>query len=152
MTDDSWRQRAACRGKPTEWFFAGTGKWGPALEVCARCPVQRQCLDYVRHPERSTRRGDSWAWAEVGVWGGRTPRGRGVRRRWAERVEEEDDDRALASAGVGGRGDTSAQSGRGRTPARPTGAVQHGAPDQLLPTPAAAALGARGIEDEEESA
>ena len=88
---EEWRRRAACRGKPTALFFAGRGAWGPALAICARCPVQAQCLDYVSHPERSTRRGDSWAWAEVGVWGGRTPRDRGVRRRWAEKpgLEEE---------------------------------------------------------------
>jgi WhiB family redox-sensing transcriptional regulator len=61
---EDWRERAACLGEDPELFFPiGTGpraerQIAEAKQVCARCPVLRQCrafaLDY----------------AYEGVWGG----------------------------------------------------------------------------------
>jgi WhiB family redox-sensing transcriptional regulator len=56
----TWYARAACLGLPLGLFFADDGeRTTHAQEVCRRCPVQRECLDYaltngIRH----------------GVWGG----------------------------------------------------------------------------------
>lgn len=60
-----WRHRAACIGiDPELWFPVGTG--GPALlqtqeakAVCARCPVNAECLDWALEMGVSD-----------GVWGG----------------------------------------------------------------------------------
>lgn len=60
--DMSWRADAACRNLDTEIFFPDSeSDAGPALEVCAVCPVRAECLD----------------WAIVnrqhdGIWGGTT--------------------------------------------------------------------------------
>jgi WhiB family redox-sensing transcriptional regulator len=41
--DDAWRDDAACKGRPNDWFFtiqlADRGR-----QVCARCPVRKDCL------------------------------------------------------------------------------------------------------------
>ena len=52
-TDLSWLDEAACRGKPTQWWFAGDGRnlntktAKRALEICAACPVRDACLDWA---------------------------------------------------------------------------------------------------------
>jgi len=63
---EDWEEDAACKGKPTEWFYVGKGEspWR-GLQVCAGCPVRRECLDY------SLRTHD-----KNGIWGGYTPRQR----------------------------------------------------------------------------
>lgn len=68
MTD--WRQHAACRDFPPEridvvWFSPPNADYSEALDTCAGCPVTNEC------GERG--RGEKW-----GVWGGRTPKQRGV--------------------------------------------------------------------------
>ena len=77
---------AACRDADTELFFpVGTGRLAVAeaqraKQICARCPVQRECLRYALATGQ-----------EFGIWGGydeneRRPlhlawrKGRGVRR------------------------------------------------------------------------
>jgi WhiB family redox-sensing transcriptional regulator len=53
MNHDDWRHRAACRDEDPELFFpvsdAGPGaqQAAKAKAVCARCPVQRECLNYA---------------------------------------------------------------------------------------------------------
>lgn len=43
----------------------GQLKWGPARELCARCPARRDCLDHaIRYAE------------PAGMWGGHTPKER----------------------------------------------------------------------------
>ena len=75
----SWYHDAACRGEDPELFFP-IGTTGPALlqlmeakRVCARCPVQSECL--------------RWAIVtgmEHGVWGGMSEdERRALRRRTA---------------------------------------------------------------------
>jgi WhiB family redox-sensing transcriptional regulator len=62
---DYWRDQAACRNEDPELYFP-IGTSGPALmqtaqakAVCARCPVQEQCLEWaLDHGEI------------LGVWGG----------------------------------------------------------------------------------
>lgn len=73
---------AACRGKPSDWWFPMVspgrlglaGNWGRARRICDSCPRQAQCAD--------------WALRQVdlhGIWGGLTPserdRERDTRRR-----------------------------------------------------------------------
>ena len=48
-----WRESAACRDQDPELFFP-VSEVGPGSEqvrqakaVCARCPVQRECLEYA---------------------------------------------------------------------------------------------------------
>ena len=60
-----WRQRAACRDEDPDLFFpVGTRgvevqlQVGRAKEVCARCPVARECLSQALES------------GEAGVWGG----------------------------------------------------------------------------------
>lgn len=62
-----WHQYAACRGKPTSWFFPEKGdSVGKAKLVCAGCPVAAPCLEQALAGE------------EHGVWAGTS---RGTRRR-----------------------------------------------------------------------
>ena len=57
-----WKERAACRGARIEVFFPGRGETaGPARQVCARCPVCQQCLEFAV----SNR-------IVYGIWGGLT--------------------------------------------------------------------------------
>jgi WhiB family transcriptional regulator, redox-sensing transcriptional regulator len=66
-----WQARAACLGTDTAVFFPEKGQpTGPALEVCAGCPVRDPCY--------------RWAVAEgldFGVFGGTTPNERKAARR-----------------------------------------------------------------------
>lgn len=56
----SWREQALCQQTDPELFFPEKGESAvPAKQVCGRCPVQRDCLDYaLANDER------------FGVWGG----------------------------------------------------------------------------------
>jgi hypothetical protein len=58
-----WKDRAACRGKPTEWWFpleGGDTSGLDARRVCAACPVQAECAQ-------------AGAAGEQGIWGGLSP-------------------------------------------------------------------------------
>ena len=66
-----WRDRAACRDEDPELFFP-VSEVGPGSEqvqrakaVCARCPVQRECLNYAIETGLA-----------YGVFGGTTPQER----------------------------------------------------------------------------
>lgn len=73
---DAWRLRAACRDSAPELFFP-VGATGLALEqierakdVCRRCPVRAECLDFALETNQ-----------EAGVWGGTSEEERrGLRR------------------------------------------------------------------------
>ena len=57
-----WRQQAACRDADTELFFPESDTAaGPALAICAECPVREACLDFAL----ATNQAD-------GIWGGAT--------------------------------------------------------------------------------
>ncbi len=78
----AWMDRAACKGQTDLFFTEGSGFHGTqavqaARQVCARCPVKRECLDYaLNDPSLS------------GTWAGTTTKQRseirGDRRRAAE--------------------------------------------------------------------
>ena len=46
---EDWRARADCASTDPELFFPlkGGGKIGPALAICAGCPVREPCLAYA---------------------------------------------------------------------------------------------------------
>jgi len=87
-----WQERAACRGARIEVFFPGRGETaGPARQVCARCPVCRQCLEFAV----SNRIVD-------GIWGGLTgPERRALNSGWL-RAARRDRDRAIRAAAAAG--------------------------------------------------
>ena len=81
-SDDAWRELAACRGKPLEWFFAPDADtpgidsatyYDKARMLCARCAVTAECADAADT--------DS---LDHGFWGGMSP-GERKRKRWAQR-------------------------------------------------------------------
>lgn len=66
-----WMDDAACASKPTRWWYSNDlGDEARAKMVCATCPVIQDCEAYAMA------RGE-----EHGIWGGKTPVERGVRRR-----------------------------------------------------------------------
>lgn len=73
----SWMKRAACRGLDPELFFPvsetgeGAAQAAVAKDVCATCPVRRECLDWALETHAA------------GVWGGTTESERRVLRREA---------------------------------------------------------------------
>lgn len=71
--DESWRDLANCQGLPSEWFFPARGDnigadsdYAQAKQVCRRCVVRQECLDYALTPPL-----ERW-----GLWGGLTTRER----------------------------------------------------------------------------
>lgn len=77
--DTSWMADAACRGRPTEWWFPETtAQGGPvsykrARDICMTCPVRDLCdayADLVNNYEE----------AKHGMFGGITPRRRTANR------------------------------------------------------------------------
>ena len=59
-----WHDQAACASEPNGMFFPAEDDLEAVMtakEVCADCPVRRQCLEYaMESPE------------EFGIWGGKT--------------------------------------------------------------------------------
>lgn len=61
-----WAERAACKGEPIHIFYPPSGRRPTiALQVCQRCEVRQECLDYAIENHQH------W-----GVWGGMTERQR----------------------------------------------------------------------------
>lgn len=59
-----WRERAACKGKPTWWWYPTRGEVPErALAVCRACPVRQDCLTAGLNEAH-------------GHWGGESERGR----------------------------------------------------------------------------
>lgn len=62
IREQAWRDEAACKGKPTDWWFPEANhRWSPAAararKICGTCPVAEPCHAYaVRHGMR-------------GIWG-----------------------------------------------------------------------------------
>jgi WhiB family redox-sensing transcriptional regulator len=85
MTDDQWRQQAACIGQPPNMFFpdrTDRADRDDAKAVCAVCPVRVECLtEAVTHRYH-------------GIWGGTNDEDRKKVVRWWRR----DRRRALAIA------------------------------------------------------
>lgn len=73
-SDDAWKKDAACRGKPTAWWFPEPNQfWSPialrARQICASCPVLETC------------RATAQARNEHGIWGDTSNRTRATERR-----------------------------------------------------------------------
>lgn len=71
---DSWRESATCREVDPDLFFPEihqAAQWAAAKEVCARCPVRLDCLDWAMKEESGLGRS-----ARYGVLGGLSPQGR----------------------------------------------------------------------------
>lgn len=61
-----WVKQAACDGRDdVDWYSKSPGKVRDCKAICARCPVQRDCLS------EALLLGDVW-----GIWGGKTRRER----------------------------------------------------------------------------
>jgi WhiB family transcriptional regulator, redox-sensing transcriptional regulator len=76
--DLTWKLAGACRFASTDLFYpVSDSDAGPAKEVCGRCAVVDQCLEYalsMREPE--------------GIWGGHTfAERRSILRRRRERAK-----------------------------------------------------------------
>lgn len=58
-----WRERAECIGYDPDVFVTTERDWTPnkALEICSRCSVTEECLDYAIETHQ-----------RIGVWGGKT--------------------------------------------------------------------------------
>lgn len=66
LLEEDWKLDAACRGKPTEWWYPQRGdKAHRAHLICADCPVRTECDEYATQ-HRDTH----------GVWGGVSGRAR----------------------------------------------------------------------------
>ena len=78
--DPGWRAKAACRGKPTEWWYPSRGAYGggngirygsddtlEALAICEGCPVRSDCL------HEALLVGEA---GQFGIWGGVSERQR----------------------------------------------------------------------------
>jgi WhiB family redox-sensing transcriptional regulator len=74
-----WTLRAACAGadNPDLWFPNQGTSNQPAKNVCARCPVRTDCLDYALDHQ-----------IRFGVWGGRSEKERKTMRGRTQRGEE----------------------------------------------------------------
>jgi WhiB family transcriptional regulator, redox-sensing transcriptional regulator len=68
-----WHQRAACRGVGHKAFMARRHERYDGRELCGRCPVRRECLEFALADTEL-----------VGMWGGTTELDRRrMRRGWA---------------------------------------------------------------------
>lgn len=52
ISDQAWRDDAACKGKPTEWWFPEfnqrwSGTAARARQICGSCPVSEPCRAYA---------------------------------------------------------------------------------------------------------
>jgi WhiB family redox-sensing transcriptional regulator len=66
LTNQTWRQLAACRGvEPDVFYPTSEDEADAAKAVCAVCPVRQPCLEYAL----ASRERD-------GVWGGATEKER----------------------------------------------------------------------------
>lgn len=66
LIQEHWRDSAACRDLPVDWFFPeqGPDAWHAlrqAIAVCESCPVIKDCLEYALNFEPRTL---------PGIWGG----------------------------------------------------------------------------------
>lgn len=79
LFDETWMDKAACRGMSREIFFPKVYQsQQPAKLVCIRCPVKTMCLEFaLAHPSLK------------GIWGNTNERERVKIRRSRKRREKE---------------------------------------------------------------
>lgn len=73
MSRYDWMDDARCaQVDPNLWHADGSGNgYGDALQICRRCPVQRQCADFSASLEGEASKRD-----RHGLWAGQSPRER----------------------------------------------------------------------------
>lgn len=82
---EPWRHKAACKNKPSEWWFPDDGSRTHttlkpenhhAIQICKTCPVQQQCATWaITKPEHH------------GIWGALTAeQRRGIRRQQRDTI------------------------------------------------------------------
>lgn len=73
MSRYDWMEDARCAQiDPDLWHAEGSGStYSDALQICRRCPVQRQCADHSTRLE-----GDASKRDRHGLWAGASPRER----------------------------------------------------------------------------
>jgi WhiB family redox-sensing transcriptional regulator len=75
LEDQDWRSFGRCAQiDPNLWFAVGAREHKLAKQVCGRCPVRKQCLEYAMDTP-----------VDHGVWGGLTER---ERRRFRRKAGE----------------------------------------------------------------
>lgn len=88
---DEWRDRATCASVGGDWWFPEQGGLATAAkEICKKCPVAVQCLQYALDNNETE-----------GIWAGTTPMQRRAMKRsesWAEKRANEV--RRLAGSGL----------------------------------------------------
>ncbi|SDN11221.1 WhiB family transcriptional regulator [Streptomyces wuyuanensis] len=62
---EHWREQAACSGREADELFAEATRQNKAKAICAKCPVQTECLAEALDTG-----------VRFGVWGGMTERER----------------------------------------------------------------------------
>lgn len=73
-----WAERALCAQADGDAWFPDKGRSALAViakQICGRCPVRTECLDYALSGA------DTWKGISTGIWGGTTPRERSRLRR-----------------------------------------------------------------------
>lgn len=80
LSKENWQEQATCAQTDVELFFPETMQGaGPALVLCADCPVREECVEYGDAVEAGT-----LDWRHLfGVLGGETPKQRAARRKAA---------------------------------------------------------------------
>lgn len=80
LSKENWQEQATCAQVDVELFFPDTMQAaGPALQLCADCPVREECVQYGDAVEAGT-----LDWRRLfGVLGGETPKQRAARRKKA---------------------------------------------------------------------
>ena len=76
MRVEYWRDRAACKGLPAQWFFpeiGGEKYFAKGKEICGICSVRTPCLELAKDFINS---GDRY-----GLFGGLSPTDRKMARR-----------------------------------------------------------------------
>lgn len=80
LSKENWQEQATCAQTDVELFFPDTMQAaGPALALCAECPVREECIEYGDAVEAGTL---DWR-CLFGVLGGETPKQRAARRKKA---------------------------------------------------------------------
>lgn len=84
--NESWRDHAACRGRPTSIFFPEPHDQAAVREaqrICAGCPVQESCGDYanraVMYPPSADGSAKRIGTKLRGIWAGQGYRARNKR-------------------------------------------------------------------------
>lgn len=73
MAADSWRARAACKGKTNLFFSGNQTELAEAKQLCDGCHVKGHCLaDVVLYNHEVRRSGRHDDYLEYGVWAGST--------------------------------------------------------------------------------